>query len=187
MFISLIVFLYTVKSYAFLDFIGDQTKKTLETAAYVDAVAELSEEISPNEELKEGAHDLRVRSERLRSEASNLKYLGRSAKSVLAGPDWSSRRLETNIKATTDYVRKLKRIIARASALGTDGATALNTTQTNIALNEIQKNQQALLIQNEDEKLREVEREQEHAQEWESFSKNQRKIRRSESKNGKLF
>lgn len=186
MLIPLLAFLIPTPSQAFLDFVGEQSKKAMEAAAYADAVTELATEISPNSELIEGAKDLNQRAEKLRSEASELRYLSRATKNVLSGPDWSSKRLETNIRATTDYMRRMKRLIARIALLGTDGATALNTTETNVALNEVQKNQQALLLQNEEAKIREIEREQEEKKEWSEFSKAQRKHRQGE-KSGKLL
>lgn len=173
-------------SQAFLNWVGEEARRATEVAAYADAVSELAGEIAPNEELKEGAKDINARAERLRKEASNLRYISRSTQAILNGPDWSSRRLETNIRNTTDYVRKIKRLIARISILGTSGATALNTTETNIALNEVQKNQQALLLQNEDAKLLALERENEEAKQWAEFSQRQKSLRGEGKKNGKL-
>lgn len=185
MFVALLIIFQPTQSEAFLDFLGEQAKKAIEVAAYVDAVAELSGEIGPSDEITEQAKNVKNRAESVRSEASNLRYLSRTTKSVLSGPDWTSRRLETNIRATTDYARKLKRLIARIIALGTDGATAFNTTETNVALTEVQKNQQALLLQNEDAKLREIEKEQEEVRQWEDFSRSQRKLRVAKRQNGK--
>lgn len=184
--VAILILFFSIKAFAFLDFIGEQAKKTMEATAYADAVAELSAEISPNTELKEGAKDIRSRSDKLKSEASTLQFLSSSTKRTLEGPDWSSRRLDSNIRSTTEYVRRLKTLIARISALGTDGATALNTTETNVALNEVQKNQQALILQNEDAKLRKIEQEQEEARQWSEFSKRQRHLQKREAKNGKL-
>lgn len=184
--VFIICFLFSSTSFAFLDFIGNQTKEALEVAAYVDATAELIGEISPDGELSEGAKDVKKRSEQLRTETSKARTISRTTKAVLNGPDWSSKRLETNIRNTTDYVRKLKRLIGRVAALGTNGAIALNTTETNVALNEVQKNQQAMILQNEESKIRELEREQEEAHQWANFSEHQRKLRKSEGSSGKL-
>jgi hypothetical protein len=184
--ILIIIFLVPVRSFAFLDFLGDQTKKAIEAAAYADALGELMFEVVPDEESKKGANDIRARSDKLRSEASSLRYLSQSTKSVLNGPDWSSNRLESNIRATSDYVRRLRKTILRIAALGTDGSTALNTAETNVALNEVQKNQQTMILQNEDAKIRQLEKEHEEAKQWDGFSQRQRKIRKKESENGKL-
>jgi hypothetical protein len=184
--IIIFISLIQTKSFAFLDFIGEQAKKAAEAAAYADAVSELAGEISPNEELKAGAEDINKRAELLRSRASEMTYLSRTTQETLKGPDWSSKRLETNIRSTTDYVRKLKRLIARIAILGTDGAVALNTTETNVSLNEVQKNQQALLLQNEDQKLRSIEKEEEERREWQEFASNQKHFRQNGDANGKL-
>ena len=184
--IFVVCFLFSMPSYAFLDFIGDQAKEAIEIATYVDAAADLANEISPDKDLENGAKDIQKRAEILRSESANARYVSRSTQAILKGPDWSSRRLETNIRSTTDYVRRLKRLLARAVALGTDGTVALNTTETNVALNEVQKNQQAMIMQNADQQLRDMEKEQEESRQWTMFSDRQRKIRKSEAINGKL-
>jgi hypothetical protein len=180
------ILFYPAVGFAFLDFIGDQAKKAVEVAAYTDAVVDLSGEIATDDDVKVGAQDIRRRSEAMRATSSNLRYVSRSTRSVLNGPDWSSRRLETNIRSTTDYIRRVKRLVARAALLGTDGVTAFNTTETNVALNEIQKNQQTLILQNEDAKLREIERESEDRKQWAEFSDRQRRIRKTEAGHGKL-
>ncbi len=186
MFVLLLILLISSPSYAFLDFIGEQAKKAKEVAAYVDAASDLAREVTPDQDLEKSAKDIQRRAEVLRSEASDLSYLSRSTQSILKGPDWSSRRLETNIRSTTDYIRRLKRILSQAIALGTDGVVALNTTETNVALNEVQKNQQALIMQNSELQLREMEREQEEAKRWSDFSARQRKLRNGSEISGKL-
>lgn len=162
---------------AFLDFIGEQTKKAAETAAYTDAVADLASEMSPENELKSGALDLKNRAERLRSEANETRYLTQTTKDLMSGPDWTSKRLETNIRNTTDFVRRLKRLISRIAILGTDGATALNTAETNVALNAIQKNQQSEIMIQQELKISQLERENEEAKVWQQFVMNQRNQR----------
>lgn len=186
MFIFVACLLFSIPSYAFLDFIGDQAKEAIEIATYVDAAADLAFEISPDKDLENGAKDIQKRAEVLRSESSQARYISKSTQKILNGPDWSSRRLETNIRNTTDYIRRLKRLLARAVALGTEGTIALNTTETNVALNEIQKNQQAMIMQNADQQIRDMEKEQEESRQWTMFSDQQRKFRKGGSTHGKL-
>jgi len=193
MLVFFVVLFFCSSSYSFLDFVGEQAKKAVELAAYVDAAAELSSEVAPDKDLEDGAKDIQKRAEILRSESSHARYLSRSTQSVLKGPDWSSKRLETNIKATTQYIRRLKSLLARAAALGTEGAIALNTTETNVALNEVQKNQQTMIMQNADTQLRSIEKENEEVRQWSEFSERQRQIRNqntndisSRGYNGKL-
>lgn len=175
--IFICVILFSVQCFAFLDFIGEEAKKAIEIAAFVDAATELAMEMSPDSDLENGAKDIRTRAEKVRSEATHLKYLSRSTQNILKGPDWSSRRLETNIKATTDYIRRLKMLLVRAAGLGTAGTIALNTAETNVALNEVQKNQQTMIMQNADFQLRQIEKEQEEARQWSEFSERQRSER----------
>lgn len=184
--VFIVIFLFSSESFAFLDFIGQEAKKATEAAAYADAVVDLASELSPDDELKSGASDIKKRTSAVRAESSQLRYVSNTTRSVVNGPDWSSKRLDSNIRSTTEYVRRVKRLVGRIAILGTDGAIALNTTETNVALNEVQKNQQAIILQNEDEKLREVEREQEEAHSWAQFSDRQRKLRNNEAVNGKL-
>ena len=82
-----VVFLFSSKSYAFLDFLGEQAKKATEVAAYVDAVSELSQELAPDEDIQAGAKDVQRRSEAVRRESANPRYVSRSTQSVLNGPD----------------------------------------------------------------------------------------------------
>ncbi len=185
-FLFFVVIIQAKNSYAFLDFLGEQAKKATEIAAYADAVSELSQELAPDEDIKTGAKDIQRRSEAVRKESANLRYVSRSTQSVLNGPDWSSKRLETNIRSTTDYIRRFKRLIGRIAILGNEGAIALNTTETNVALNEVQRNQQTLILQNEDARLRQLEKESEDFRQWAEFSDRQRRIRKSETVNGKL-
>lgn len=186
MFIIIVVLLVPLQSQAFLDFIGNQAKEAIEAAAYVDAVADLSSEISTDSDLKNASKELAKRADALRSEAYNVKSLSQSTKAVLNGPDWSSKRLETNIRNTTDYIRRMKRLVSKISALGLTGATALNGTETNVALNEVQKNQQTMILQNEDAKIRDLEKETEESKQWTEFSNNQKNLRKGEAVSGKF-
>lgn len=172
--------------YAFLDFIGTQAKQAVEVAAYTDAAVDLALELTPDDDIKEGVQNLKKRSEMLRSRSSDVESLGTSVKSIMEGPDWTSKRLDTNIRSTSNYVKRFKKILLKAAALGSQGTTALNTAETNAALNEVQKNQQAMILQNEDKKLRDLEREHEETKQWDQFSKNQRRLRSREVYGGKL-
>lgn len=182
----IVVLLYSTSSFAFLDFLGEQAKKATEVAAYADAVSELSEELVPDEDIKEGAKDIQKRSEAVRRKSANLRYVSRSTQSILNGPSWSSHRLDRNIRSTTEYVRRFKRLLGRIAILGNEGAIALNTTETNIALNEVQKNQQAIILQNEEMRLHQLEKENENSRQWTEFSERQRRYRKNESSSGKL-
>lgn len=179
--VCIIILFAPLQSRAILDFIGQQAKSAAEGAAYADAVSDLISEVSPDEDLKSGAKDIASRTQKIRSEASHMKYMSDSTKALALGPDWSSKRLETNIRSTTEYVRRLKRLIAQVAALGTNGVVALNTTETNVSLLQVQRNQQAMIMQNEDRRLQEIEKEQEESRQWSAFSESQRKQRQNGS------
>jgi hypothetical protein len=187
MFIILIVCCPILKAQAFLDFIGQQARDAAAAAAYADAVTELAGEISPDGELTTGAKDISARADKLRRDTDNLKTLSQSTQNILMGPDWSSKRLDANIRSTSDYVKKIKRVIARIAFLGTPGVTALNGTEANISLMEIQKNQQAMILQTEDSKLRLIEKEHEENKSWMEFSQKQRLLRGSGESNGSVL
>lgn len=183
----IVLFFIPLQCFAFLDFIGDRAAKVAESLAYTDAVSELLSEVTNDSGIKDGAIDLRRRSDQLRSEANKIQSVSYSTKSVLAGPDLSSKRLDANIRTTTDYIRRVKRLMMHLALLGTDGATAFNTAETNFALNEVQKNQQTMIIQQEDQKLRELEKETHEAKVWDQFSNKQRSYRSTKNKDhGKL-
>ena len=142
-----------------------------------EALLDLAGEVSDSETIKENSKEIRIRTNRLKSETKNLGYISNTTHSLLSGPDWSSKRIDKNIRATTSYIKRLKRVIARVALLGTSGAIALNTAETNVALNAVQKNQQTLMLQNQDYMLRSLEREKESANQWSSFINSQREIR----------
>lgn len=184
MLISLVFLFYSQQSNAMMDFLGEQAKEASEVAAYTDALIDLAGEITDSESLEENSKEYKKRIGYLKSEISNVSYLSSTSKNLLNGPDWSSHRIDENIKATTNYIKRFKRIIARAAILGTDGATALNTAETNVALNEIQKNQQTIMLQNQDFMLRSLEKEKEEASKWNNFVKNQKEARSQNSVGG---
>lgn len=173
----LIVLILSPKAYAIFDFIGTQVKKGAELGSYADSVKSLSDELNSNSDLDIGLRNIRDRSSRLSAELKNMNDISDSSKNILRGPDWSKNRLDENIRATSDYVSRFKRMVIKIAALGTEGAIALNTTETNVALNEMQKNQQALILQNEDEKLRKLENEIEEKKSWQNFVSNQKAAR----------
>jgi hypothetical protein len=174
---SVIIILIPIQCFAFLDFIGEKAAKFAETAVYTDAVAEMLGEVTNDSGIQDGAKEIRRMSQQIKRDMGELQSIGASTKSILEGPDWSSKRLDANIRSTTDYIRRVKRLLSRITFLGAEGATAFNTAETNFALNEIQKNQQAMILQLEDQKLRNLERETQENKRWNSFTQKQRAYR----------
>jgi hypothetical protein len=184
---TLILILIPLHSYAFLDFLGGQAAKIAEAMAYTDAVSEVLSEVSNDKTMKEGSDDLKRRTQALNQELLNIEGVSYETKSIFSGPAWSSKRLDANIRSTTDYVRRVKRLLAHVALLGTQGATAFNTAETNMALNEVQKNQQAMILQTEDQRMRNLEKESRETKIWNDFSIKQRNFRQTRNKDdGKL-
>lgn len=164
-------------SYAILDFLASQAKDTAQAVAFADAASDLIREVSPNDELKQKSSELGERAEKIASVSRELNYIDGSMNDMIHGPQWTSRRVDENIRTTSDYVRRLKHLIAEATVLGTQGSIALNTTETNLALNEVQRNQQTMILQNEDQRLSSAEKDVRDRKEWNDFLLNQKKIR----------
>ncbi len=137
------VFCWSFHAHAFLDFMAKKSEELAKSAMYADAIAELTYEIAPDSALEKGAKQSREDSEKMRQDVQNLYYVGEDAKSIVQGPDLGSENLETNIRASTSYIRKVKSLSLKIAALGSDGLTALNTLQTNQTLEQIRKNQAA--------------------------------------------
>ncbi len=135
------ILLISIKSQALMDYLAKKSEDVLKTAMYADAIADLVGEITPDTELEKRAKSTRDLGLKLNQDLNNLYYIGEDTKSVLNGPDLGSESLETNIRASTNYIRKVKRLGLKVAALGTDGFTALNSLQTNDTLEQIRKNQ----------------------------------------------
>lgn len=126
---------------AFLDYSAALAADMAKISMYTDAINDLTKEVVPDSELAQSAKESRDQTMKFHQEAQNLIYVGKDASSVLAGPDFSDKNLESNIRATTNYIQKLKSLTAKMALLGTNGFTALNTLQTNETLEQIRRNQ----------------------------------------------
>lgn len=82
-----------------------------------------------------------------------------------------------NIRSTTSYVNRLKRVILRISALGLDGATAINTFETNTSLVEVIKNQQRSLLLQQQREVAKAKQIEEDKGNWNNFVKRERSVR----------
>ena len=164
----------------FLDFIGEKADDAVKSAAYVDAVAELTNELDESSPINQTAQDLKRRTERLRTQVSEVYYASDDFKSLLEGPDWSSESLEQNIRYTSRYIRRAKRLLVQLGLVGTDVATAMNTAETNSALNEMLKNQQTQILLQKEERIDHLEKELRREKEWQKFIVRERQKRRWE-------
>lgn len=140
-----LVFIFLILSssncYAFMDFISKKSEDLAKTGLYADAVEDLLTEVTPDTDLQRVAQENQIRTSKITNDAQNLAYLSDDTKSILEGPNLGHESLDENIRASSNYVRKIKSLVAKLAVLGTDGFTALNTLQTNQTLEQIRKNQ----------------------------------------------
>ena len=172
-----LILVWSCSGYAFLDFIAKKAEDVAQAAVYADAVSQLLEEIDDKNDASTELNYLRSELDKIRHETNEVSYVGTDIQRLLKGPDITSQRLDQNIRSTTDYIRRSKRMLLRSMALGTQGATALNTMETNVALNEIQKNQQIQILQIEEQKLAQAQKEHEENKNWGEFISKERAMR----------
>lgn len=173
----IIPLLFSVKSYAILDFLAEEGKKTSEVIAYSTALSDLITEIDPNSDAGEYSKRLNTRIQSVQSELANANKIGEGTESLLEGPDLSNKRVLDNIKSLTLYLRRVKGLMVALGALGTQGAIAINTAETNRHLSEIQKNQQTQLLLLADAQVKEAERTVSQRKKWDQFLTKERDIR----------
>lgn len=180
----IILVLLPFQSFAFLDFMGDQAKKAVEVATVIESVGSIVDDVTPNDEIKSKNEEIQNRAHEIRRKSNQVNSLNREAEYIFKNPQFGSNRIDDNIRTTSNYVRRLKQMIMKMILLGTDGATTLNTIESNMALNEIQKNQQVLILQNEERKVFEAESTIREKDEWNRFFETQRNIRKGVSSHG---
>jgi hypothetical protein len=179
MFIISVVFiqLLSTEAQAFLDTLAQSAKETAKAAAYTEAVSELANELDDKSPVAAAALDLARRTEKLKTDVTSVYYASEEFKSLLQGPDWSSEHLDENIRYTTRYIRRAKRLFVQLGLLGTDVATAMNTAETNSALNEMLKNQQTQILLQKEHEVDSAEKEVSKEKQWNSFIDQERKNR----------
>lgn len=179
MFITVLILLCTLghQSHAFYDWLAEEAKDASELAAYSSALGDLIEQIDPDSGAKEYSGEINKRIQKVQSEISSGKNLGVGVQSMLRGPDLSNKRVLDNVKSLTQYLKRLKGILATVGVLGTQGAISINTAETNRHLSEIQKNQQTQLLLLADTQIRQAEQAIEQRKKWGSFLQNERDLR----------
>lgn len=151
--ILLAVWLFALKSHALLDSIADTARDAAKSAAYTSAVSELASELKSGDDL-----------------AKASAALSRQTKT----DDWSTAHLQDSLTYTNRFVSRARKLFLTLGLAGTDVATALNTAETNGALNEVIKNQQAELLLKQEEKAEE----REEKDSWRMFIESERAARR---------
>jgi hypothetical protein len=173
--LSLMV-IFSPSAFAILDFLAEEGKEATELVAYSAALTDLILEIDPNSEAGEYSRDLSSRINTVQGELATVRGINQSTKSLLSGPDLSSKRVLDNVKSLTMYLRRLKTLLATLGALGTEGAIAVNTAETNRHLSEMQKNQQTQMLLLADSQLKQVERDIAERKKWNNFFAKERGV-----------
>ena len=172
---------FSIHAWAIYDSIVEVGKELNEIAAVAEVVGELADEVGgDNAELSQQLSSVERESASLERGLNEIDYMGGEADSVLRGPNLASGRLSSNIRRLSDYTRKVKSLVTKFTLLGEKGATVVNGVETNISLNEIQKNQQTLSAQQErlailaKQEMLEKKREE---RKWRQFALEQRRLR----------
>lgn len=164
-------------SLAVLDFLASRAEEAAKTSMYMDAVYDLFSEVVPDSSMERVSRELRDENQKLSSEMYDLHFLGEDIKGLLDGPDVVGPRLDENLRSTTNYLRRGKRVAMQLALLGSNGLTAMNGLQTNATLLEIQKNQATLIAQNQKKEIYQARQEIKDSRDWQNFVKKQRNYR----------
>ncbi len=170
----IVIFFSVSRADAMLNFLADQAKDSAKAAAYLDSARDLVNEIDESSSLASATQNLLVREKKLRTEFERGSQVGVEGSALFTPHDWTSKRLDENLRYTSRFVKRAKRLLVSTGLLGVEVATALNTAETNAALNEVIKNQQADLLLRHEERIKAEER----RAEWQNFIEQERMVRR---------
>jgi predicted transcriptional regulator len=168
-----------ISSNAQFDFLTDTAKDSAQGAAVVASSIDMLEEIGANASLVEDLTTLQKRINEMNKIINSTNHLSRETKTALMGPQLDpTRRLAENIRYTTNYIRRTKSVLQAVGIISPAAATAINTNQTNMSLNEMLLNQQKQMIRQEEKDAEERERKIK----YELFIAEQRAIRNKKQK-----
>jgi hypothetical protein len=171
----------SANAFGIYDSVLEHAKELREIAAVSVAAGDLVAELGGDDgSLLKELEYIERESQALATELSEMDYLSEEGKALLGGPNMAAKRLATNLRRLTNYTRRVKSFVAKMAILGENGSLVLSGIETNISLNEIQKNQQALIAQQERMNLlkkRQYLEEEKERHRWEKFSSEQRRIR----------
>ncbi len=165
-------------AHAFLSTITDTAKEVGQAAAVVGASTELLNEVVDTSESATAANTMIQKSnEDIQSKVRDAKHLSNEVKALYEGPDHSSRQLQQNIQNTTQFIRRAKRLLTKVGILSPAAATAVNTSETNAQLTEVQKMQQAQLMTAQEHLQYVKARDVKNDIDWSNFIQKQKAIR----------
>jgi len=163
--------------HGFWDYVGDKAQDYAEGAAIADATADMAKTFDQSDNLIKDLEEFEKVSSKIEEKLQDTVYISEESKSLMSGVDYSSNRLSSNIRYTTSYFRRLKRLLLRFAALGSDTSTALNTMETVASLSEVQKNQQTMIMMEKQKHMLEINEKLEERKKWDNFLENEHKKR----------
>lgn len=172
-----VTLLLSSRSNAFLDSIAESAKDLAEAAAVSGAVTEMIDEIDPDSAPVEENRRVQEDYQRIQQEINQAKYLDNESKEIMRGPNLTSKRLSANIKFTTQFIRRTKRLLTTVGLISPEVTTAVNTAQTNTQMNEVLQNQQTMILLQQQQINEQKQKELAERKSWEDFISSQRAIR----------
>lgn len=179
---NMMVLLFSIEASAVLDFVGDTARDSLKSVAYIKSVSELLSELDDTNSVSPFLDELRRRNDQVLSTSQVLRTSTNEFGNQPKGTDWSLERIDKSLLYTSRYIKRLKKALIDSNILGPDVATAANTAETNGALTEVLKNQQAQILIQKEESLREREERVNEELKWRNFISKERSIRSGEPK-----
>lgn len=146
-----LVGLYPLTSWALFDEILGAADKAAEIGALADATKELLKDVDsgstsePLDELGREADKFNQELLKLEKKARNLEWAKSEIKELRKGPDYSHQTLLESIKRTSDYLRRVKKLLASLAAFP-KASSAYSQAETTIALQDQLKLQRANLV-----------------------------------------
>lgn len=175
----LIILFIDVQAFAIFDWAAARAEDALKAAYYADAISELVQAVSPDDEIAQASRTLSEQTHNLRSEAQSMQYLSQDTKSILSGPDFTGKRLDQNIRQTARYIKRTKDLWGKVAILGSNGVATMSAIEANDRLDEIRKNQAAQLALDANYQQMQMRKEVVESKKWENFISEQRAIRRA--------
>jgi hypothetical protein len=163
-------------SYGVLDFAAKKADDIAKSAAYSGAIIDLISSIDDDSSILDSTRNVDNEIKKLEQNISRISSDQEKASFILSGPNWKSKSLLQNVRNTTSYIHRLKRILS-SSSTGVDAATALNTFETNVSLNDVIKNQERQILIYQQLILKDEKRQQQEHESWDKFILREEKLR----------
>ena len=145
--IFVVVFLLSSPAYAILDMLSTKMDDMIDASILADSLNELSQEIIPDSQVSSATEKVKVQTDSLlknyreaRDLDADLEDLG----SDFTENQWSSGAFESNVRHTTHFIRRIKRL-AVTLGIRPKAAAAYGSFETALALNQMIKNQNEVI------------------------------------------